>query len=418
VWAVLAIFVGTYVLIAARRLHVVPIGRPGAALAGATGMVALSVVSPRWGLSPSEAFAAIEPNTIGLLLGMMLLAASLGEAGFFELGADWLLARKLSPSTLLHVVTLTAGVLSALLVNDSVCLLLAPLVDRVARKAGRDRVPYLLGLAMGSNAGSALTLAGNPQNMLVAHLSGISYPEYLLRAGPPAAAALLATSGVLHHVFRADLARPSSEAISSPPRYEVHASRWRLAVALSCTALVSVLFLSGANLAWSALGGASLMMLLRGRAPERLFDAVGWTVLLFFGALFIVVAGLQKTGILAEALADVAPLFPTSRAGSLASLGTALLLGCQVVSNVPFILLAEPWIRGLPDPHFAWLATALFATLAGNLTLIGSVANIIVVEATSAENEIGFVRYLKVGVPVTVVSSVAAGVLLLVTTQP
>jgi Na+/H+ antiporter NhaD/arsenite permease-like protein len=118
VWAVLATFVGTYVLIAARRLHVVPIGRPGAALAGATGMVALSVVSPRWGLSPSEAFAAVEPNTIGLLLGMILLAASLGEAGFFELGADWLLARKLSPSTLLHVVTLTAGVLSALLVGN------------------------------------------------------------------------------------------------------------------------------------------------------------------------------------------------------------------------------------------------------------------------------------------------------------
>jgi Na+/H+ antiporter NhaD/arsenite permease-like protein len=416
-WAVLTIFVATYVLIAARRLHVVPIGRPGAALAGATAMVALSVVSPRWGLSPGEAFAAVEPNTIALLLGMMLLAASLGEAGFFELGADWLLGRQFSPAALLHVVTLSAGVLSALLVNDSVCLLLAPLVDRVARKAGRDRVPYLLGLAMGSNAGSALTLAGNPQNMLVAHLSGISYREYLLRAGPSAAAALLATSGVLHYVFRAELVRPSSAPISVPPLYEVHASRWRLIVALSCTALVSILFLAGGNLAWSALGGASLMMLLRGRAPEKLFDAVGWTVLLFFGGLFIVVAGLQKTGLLAEVLADLAPLFSTTRAGSLASLGTALLLGCQVVSNVPFILLAEPWIRGLPDPHFAWLSTALFSTLAGNLTLIGSVANIIVVEATSAENDIGFVRYLKVGVPVTLASSIVAGAILLLTGQ-
>ena len=159
------------------------------------------------------------------------------------------------------------------------------------------------------------------------------------------------------------------------------------------------------------------MMLLRGRAPEKLFDAVGWTVLLFFGGLFIVVAGLQKTGLLAEVLADLAPLFPTTRAGSLASLGTALLLGCQVVSNVPFILLAEPWIRGLPDPHFAWLSTALFSTLAGNLTLIGSVANIIVVEATSAENDIGFVRYLKVGVPVTLASSIVAGAILLLTGQ-
>jgi Na+/H+ antiporter NhaD/arsenite permease-like protein len=280
VWAVLVIFVGTYVLIAARRLHVLPIGRPGAALAGATAMVALSVVSPRWGLSPAEAFAAVEPNTIALLLGMMLLAAALGEAGFFEIGADWLLLRRFSPTTLLYVVTLAAGVLSALLVNDSVCMLLAPLVDRVARKTGRDRVPYLIALAMGSNAGSALTLAGNPQNMLVAHLSGISYREYLFHAGPSAAAALLTTSAMLHYVFRGELAQPSSAPVSAPPRQEVHRSRWRLGVALSCTALVSVLFLIGADLAWSALGGASLMMLLRGRAPERLFDAVGWTVLL------------------------------------------------------------------------------------------------------------------------------------------
>jgi Na+/H+ antiporter NhaD/arsenite permease-like protein len=416
VWAVLVIFVGTYVLIAARRLHVLPIGRPGAALAGATAMVALSTVSPRWGLSPAEAFAAIEPNTIALLLGMMLLAASLGEAGFFELGANWLLARRLSPAALLHVVTIASGLLSALLVNDSVCLLLAPLVDRVARKAGRDRVPYLLGLAMGSNAGSALTLAGNPQNMLVAHLSGIPYRAYLWRGGPPALAALLTTSAVLHYVFRADLARGSSAPTSVAPAHEVHASRWRLVVALGCTGFASVLFLVGANLAWSALGAASLMMLLRGRAPERLFDAVGWTVLLFFGALFIVVAGLQKTGVLEVALAELGPLFPTTRSGSLASLGIALLVGCQVVSNVPFILLAEPWIRGLPDPNFAWTSTALFSTLAGNLTLLGSVANIIVVEATSAENEIGFFRYLKAGIPVTLASSFVAGVLLLAMT--
>jgi Na+/H+ antiporter NhaD/arsenite permease-like protein len=417
VWATVAIFVGTYVLIAARRIRVMPLGRPGGAFAGAAAMVALSTLKPAWGLSPAEAFAAIEPNTIGLLLGMMLLTASLGEAGFFEIGADWLLARRFSPAQLLYVVTISAGVLSALLVNDSVCLLLAPLVDRVARKAGRDRVVYLLGLAMGSNAGSAITLAGNPQNMLVAHLSNIPYREYLFRAGLPAAAALATTSAVLHLLFRAELARADVPSASLPPPHEVYPSRWRLTVALASTAFVSILFLAGANLAWSALAGASLMMLLRGRAPDRLFEAVGWTVLLFFGALFIVVAGLQKTGLVGEALAHLAPLFPTTRVGSLAALGSALLVGCQVVSNVPFILLAEPWIRGLPDPHFAWLCTALFSTLAGNLTLIGSVANIIVVESIGSENEIGFVRYLKAGIPVTLLSSLVAGALLLLTSR-
>src|SRR5579859_1238957 len=278
-WAVVAIFVVTYVLIAARRLSILPIGRPAGALLGASAMVALSIVDPA-GLSPREAFAAVEPNTIALLLGMMLLAAALGEAGFFDISAGWLANRGLSSAGLLHVVVGGAGLLSALLVNDSVCLLLAPIVDRTAKRAGRSRVPYLLGLAMGSNAGSAMTLAGNPQNMLVAHLSGISYRDYLLKAGLPALAALATTSLVLRWLFRAELAADAAP-ISLPPDPPRDTSPWRLRVALGCTAFASVLFFCGANLAWSAVGAATLMMALRGREPDRLFDKVAWTVLLF-----------------------------------------------------------------------------------------------------------------------------------------
>jgi len=166
------------------------------------------------------------------------------------------------------------------------------------------------------------------------------------------------------------------------------------------------------RLAWSAVGAATLMMLLRGKEPEGLFDKVGWTVLLFFGALFIVVAGLEKTGLMVRALDAATPLFPTSRAGSVVGIASALVVGCQIVSNVPFILLAEPWLRALPDQHLAWTSTALFSTLAGNLTLLGSVANIIVVGTTGAEREIGFFRYAKVGLPVTIASSVVGGAIL------
>jgi Na+/H+ antiporter NhaD/arsenite permease-like protein len=412
VWAVLAIFAGTYVLIAARRLSILPIGRPAGALLGATAMVALSMVDPRHGLSAREAFAAVEPNTIALLLGMMLLTAALGEAGFFDVSVDWLAGRGFSAAGLLHVVVAGSGILSALLVNDSVCLLLAPIVDRTARRAGRNRVPYLLGLAMGANAGSAMTLAGNPQNMLVAHLSGLTYRDYLFRAGIPAAAALVTTSLVLRYLFRAELGEDPG-LVSLPPTAPLPArSRWRLGVAVGSTALASLLFFVGANLAWSAVGAATLMMALRGREPDSLFDKVAWTVLLFFGALFIVVAGLQKTGLLADWLRDITPWFPKGRTGSLVALAGALTVGCQIVSNVPFILLAEPWLRSLPDPHLAWMGTALFSTLAGNLTLLGSVANIIVVETTHAEHEIGFWSYAKAGVPVTVASSLVGGALL------
>jgi Na+/H+ antiporter NhaD/arsenite permease-like protein len=171
---------------------------------------------------------------------------------------------------------------------------------------------------------------------------------------------------------------------------------------------VSALFVLGANLAWTAIGGATAVMLLHRRDANGLFDRVSWTVLVFFGALFIVVAGLQKTGMPEHALRAASPFLPSGPTMGLLGLSIAMLVGCQIVSNVPFILLADSYIRSQPDPHLAWIATALVSTLAGNLTLLGSVANIIVVETVGAEREIGFRAYAKVGVPVTLASTAAA----------
>ncbi|WP_437630485.1 SLC13 family permease [Sorangium sp. So ce854] len=409
-WSVLLVFAATYVLIAARRLSILPIGRPAGALAGACAMVLLSALDPGAGLTPHEAFAAVEPNTIGLLLGMMLLAASLDLAGVFERAAAWVARRNLSPVRLLYLVTLGSGLASAVLLNDSVCVMLAPLVDRTARRAGLDRVPYLLALAMGANAGSALTLAGNPQNMLVGHLSGISYRAYLLEAGPAALVGLAVTAVTLHLLLRRRIAAPAL----SPPPPELAAApappgaRPSAVVPLACIAVVSVLFVLGANLAWTAIGGATAAILLHRRDANGLFDRVSWTVLVFFGALFIVVAGLQKTGMPEQALRAASPFLPAGPTMGILGLSIAMLVGCQIVSNVPFILLAESYIQSQPDPHLAWVATALVSTLAGNLTLLGSVANIIVVETVGAEREIGFRSYARVGVPVTLASTAAA----------
>jgi Na+/H+ antiporter NhaD/arsenite permease-like protein len=409
----LAIFAFTYVLIAGRRLSMLPIGRPAGALAGACLMVALAAVHPA-GLSPREAFAAVEPNTIGLLFGMMVMVSSVADAGLFDRAAAWVAARRPSPVRLLYAVTLGSGLLSAFLLNDSVCLLLAPLVDRTARRARLDRVPYLFALAMGSNAGSAMTLAGNPQNMLIAGLSGLSYRGYLLRAGPAALLALGATAVVLHAVMRSRL-RPvdAAEPPADPAAQETPQTRpW---VPVVCLGVVSLAFLAGANLAWTALIGATLVILMRGRDPSPLFDRVSWTVLVFFAALFIVVAGLQKAGVPQAVMLAAAPHLPRDPTSALGALSGALLVGCQIISNVPFILLVEPLLRLLPDPELAWTTTAVVSTLAGNLTLLGSVANIIVVEGAHAEREIGFRAYLKVGAPVTLVSTaVALGWLLLV----
>ncbi|WP_438037947.1 SLC13 family permease [Sorangium sp. So ce128] len=409
-WSVLLVFAVTYMLIAARRLSILPIGRPAGALAGACAMVFLSAIHPGAGLDPREAFSAIEPNTIGLLLGMMLLAASLDAAGVFERAAAWVAQRDLSPVRLLYLVTVGSGLASAVLLNDSVCVMLAPLVDRTARRAGLERAPYLLALAMGANAGSALTLAGNPQNMLVGHLSGISYRTYLLEAGPAALIGLAVTAVTLHLLLRRRISvrTPAPEPAPAPAPAPAGGARPSALAPLACIAVVSVMFVLGANLAWTAIGGATAVILLHRRDANALFERVSWTVLVFFGALFIVVAGLQKTGMPEQALRAASPFLPAGPTMGLLGLSIAMLVGCQIVSNVPFILLADSYIRSQPDPHLAWITTALVSTLAGNLTLLGSVANIIVVETVGAEREIGFRAYARVGVPVTLASTAAA----------
>jgi len=375
-------------------------------------MVVIATIEPRWGIDVKGAFSAVEPNTIGLLFGMMLIAGAFAEAGFFDYAAKLLVSGKRSPVGLLYGTTIGAGILSALLVNDPVCVLGAPVVDAMARRAGVDRVPYLVGLAMGANAGSALTLAGDPQKMPVAHCLGLSKWAALSRGGPAGFLALVVTAVVLHLLFRKRLVVRKTEVAAHENEKSLSKSDvWMASLVMLG---VSIAFFAGANLAFAALTGSAVLLLIRRRDPAPLFSEVTWTVLVFFAALFIVAAAFQRTGLAESALEATKPWMPENRNAATASLAVILTLGCQVVSNVPFILLGEPFIRSLPDPTLAWTTTALATTLAGNLTLLGSVANIIVIETAKAEDEIGFVTYIKAGLPVTIASmAVGIGYLLL-----
>lgn len=402
-WALVAVFVLTWLGISARRVQLLPIGRPAMALVGAVTLVVLGQLAGPWGLTVDEALRVVEPHTIALLLGMMVVAAGLAEAGFFA-SATSLLARTVSsPAQLLWVVTVGAGLLSAVLVNDAICLLATPLVVALVHARGLPTRPFLFAVAMGSNAGSALTLAGNPQNMLVAKLSGLAYRDYLAHVAIPATGALLITAALLHVVFRKDLVlgAPSTPVVQQPRDVVL------VRVALLVLAAVVVANLAGASLALSALAGAAVVLVAARHRAEALLAQVDWSVLLFFSGLFVVVAALQRTGLPASWLATITPAAdaPTSHAG-VGVLSVVLLLGSQVVSNVPLILLLEPWIRGFPDAPFVWTVTALVSTLAGNLTLLGSVANIIVVER--ARERLGFFEYLKVGLLVTTASTAFA----------
>lgn len=369
-------------------------------------MVALGSLAGAHGLPGDEALASVEPGTIALLTGMMMLAAALELAGFFGHAAAWVLRWTHRPVPLLYLVTVGSGVLSALLVNDAVCLLATPFVMRVCRCIGAPRVPFVLAVAMGANAGSAMTLAGNPQNMLVARLSGISYARYLTVAGPSGLVALGVTAVLLHWIFHDELAR------SSPPSdgEALPFATDRLLLGASLLALLgfTVAALLGTHLAFGAVTAASVALLAARKEAPALLGRVDWTVLVFFAGLFILVAALRKTGLPDEALAALTRVIPPQGASGTALLIGVLLVGSQIVSNVPLILLLEPWIRGFPDGTMAWVLTALVSTLAGNLTLLGSVANILVIERAGAQDEVGFRAYTRVGLPITLLSTAAA----------
>jgi len=171
----LTIFAGAYVGLGLGRLPPFRVDRTGVAIVGATAMVVAGVLD--W----NAAVAAVDARTLALLFGMMIVAAYLRLSGFFGLVTTWAMRRASTPVGALAAVVVAAGTLSALFVNDVICVVMAPLVVDLTRRLGLPPVPYLIALLTAANVGSVATLTGNPQNMLIGSFSAISYRAFLLR---------------------------------------------------------------------------------------------------------------------------------------------------------------------------------------------------------------------------------------------
>ncbi len=396
----LLIFAGTYAVVAVGRVPGLRLDRTGASLLGASLMVASGT------LSLDEAFRAVDLGTLTLLLGMMIIVANLRLSGFFGLAAAAVARRAGSPLRLLAGVVAVSGILSAVLVNDTVCLMLTPLVVEAARRLKRNPVPYVLAVAMASNIGSTATITGNPQNMLIGSFSHIPYGAFAAALAPVAAIGLgLATAMIALRYpgeFRRGMALP---AIDLRPR-------WNGAIlgkTLLVTGGVVVAFFLGAPPAAAAILGGALLLPTRRLKPERIYREIDWPLLLLFTGLFIVIAGLEKAVLTAPLRTDIAAL-GLDRLPVLAVV-TALL--SNLVSNVPAVLALKPFVADLANAHQAWLALAMASTLAGNFTVLGSIANLITVEQARRHGvTVGFWGYFAVGAPLTV-STIAVGVLLL-----
>jgi Na+/H+ antiporter NhaD/arsenite permease-like protein len=400
----IAIFGVTYLLISGRRLKVLPLNRPAAALLGAVLMVACGV------MTPEQVYRSVDYDTLVLLLGMMLISAYLFLAGFFDWAADRILRTTKTPQSLLLHLICTSGILSALLVNDTVCLMLTPLVVAVMVRGKLPLPPYLLALAMSANLGSVATLVGNPQNMIIGHLSKMPFLRFSMFMIPVAVAGLAIQYAVLRIGYRKILASAVIHRPEAPPR---KLDRRLLLTTFAVLALVFAGFLAGLNLSWTALAGGALVMVLARRDTHEVLKLVDWHLLVFFAALFVVVEGLSGTGLPNEIYQRVEPVFGSTAGSQAWNFAWFSALGSNVFSNVPFVLVAGKWINHFVQPELMWKVMALATTFAGNLTILGSVANIIVVESARGHADVGFWDYARFGIPVTILTTIAGMAILL-----
>ncbi|HEX3882595.1 MAG TPA: anion transporter [Stellaceae bacterium] len=390
--AAIAIFAATYLVIAVGKLPGLRLDRAGAALVGAALMLAAGV------LSVDEAAQAVDLGTLALLLGLMIVVANLRLAGVFRLVNSWMVAGARHPLPLLAAVTLSAGILSAFLLNDAICLVMTPLVLDLTRRLQRRPLPYLLAVAMAANVGSTATITGNPQNILVAGFSQIGYREFAAHLAPVAGAGLVATMVLIALMHPGEFFTRSR---MPETRVPVHLHKPLAAKAVLVTALMMAALFAGQAPAKAALVAGGVLLLTRVVRSERIHAAIDWPLLLLFAGLFVVVAGFEKSVLTPPVMQAIAGLH-LDRAPVL-TLVTAVL--SNLVSNVPAVLVLKPVLAGAPDPHRAWLIVAMASTLAGNFTILGSVANLIVVQGARAGGvAIGFWSYFRVGAPLTILT--------------
>jgi Na+/H+ antiporter NhaD/arsenite permease-like protein len=395
----LIIFAATYVALALGRLPWLRVDRTGVAIIGASLMLAANA------LTLEQAYAAIDYDTIVLLFGMMIVVANLRLSGFFALVSAWVVRHAHRPLLLLSGIVAVSGVLSAFFVNDTMCLVLTPLVLDITERLRRNPIPYLLAVAMASNAGSVATITGTPQNMMIGSFSHIGYRTFAAALAPVALISLAITVAVIAIVYRSEFQKET--ALQVEPA-KVRVNRALMAKSLALAAAMLVAFFAGWPPPKTALIAGALLLITRRLKPERIYREIDWSLLALFVGLFVVIAGLERTPFPAE-LFTVVSRYHLERTLPMTVFSAAL---SNLVSNVPAVLVFKSFVTRLPDAAHAWLTLAMSSTLAGNLTVLGSVANLIVVQRARGRVEIGFWEYAKAGMPITILT-LAVGVALL-----
>ena len=393
---VLTVFLAVYVGMALGRWPGLRIDRTGIAILGAVVLYAAGAVDG------AQALHAIDFPTLIVLFGLMMLSAQYAACGFYDWCSARIAAARASPVAILGLTVLVAGVLSAILANDVVVFAMTPMLIAGLLRRGLDPRPFLIALAGASNAGSAATVIGNPQNILIGQLGGLDFWAFLAACGPPAAFGLLTVFAVVALVWRRQLRAAGNQraAIEIPP-----IDRLGTGKAVLATAALLAMFATALPHVTGVLIIAAVLLVSRRFATREILGLVDWQLLVLFAALFVVTAALAASGLVADTLAAVTAAGVDPH--GLPALAVLTLAGSNTIGNVPTVVLLLAVLGDMPVDSLH--ALAALSTLAGNLLIVGSLANIIVVErARQSGVALGFAEHARCGIPITLVSFAAA----------
>lgn len=419
--------IASLIAVAAGKIPSLRINRAGLALVGAVALVLTG------SLNITDALSSIDGQTLTLLFAMMVFNANLRLSGFFRWAGSALQASA-RPTVLLAVVMAVSAVLSALFINDTAVVMLTPLVAETTLALSLNPIPYLIALALAANIGSMTTPIGNPQNILIATAQNLGFGEFLGALALPALLSLALAYGLIRLLYRKDFRSvkpmPGDGLMSGAPGKNLRAGTDPISeigemgtetrsgrrpipvyrpLFIKCIVSFAVMagcWIAGMPVALGALAGIAILLLTRRVRPDKIFAEVDWTLLVLFAGLFVITRAAASTASYRALMSVAADGLDGPALGWFAA-GLS-----QIISNVPAVMVLLPALDGLGDPNRTALMLAGVTTLAGNFTLLGSVANLIMAEGAKRYGvKISFLEYFKAGAilaPLTIALTLAA----------
>ncbi len=389
---VIFIFIATYIGVALGRIPGLLLDRTGIALLGAIAMVVSGAVPL------GSAVASIDVPTILLLYAFMIISAQLRLGGFYTRVASRMGALSLHPRRFLLVSMGVSALLSAILANDIICLAFTPVMAAALLSANMNPVPFLLGLAVASNIGSAATIIGNPQNMLIGQVGRLHFGAFLAWCAPPVIASLIGSYAIIVRLYKGRWGLPTGATTALPSATWPQYNPWQSAKGIAAAGVLIVLFFSSIPREFSAIGVAGFLLCSRKLYSRHIIELVDWPLITLFCALFVVIQGIESAHI-PQHIVEMMALRGVAIQNPLTLAGVSTLLS-NMVSNVPATMLLIRFLD--PTQPQQWYVLALSSTFAGNLITIGSIANLIVIEqARNLGVAIDFKTHARVGIAVT-----------------